>query len=654
MLAKPYSSSRAADLAERILHHKALYYAGHPEISDAAFDALEDELRQLAPTHPALAVVGADLTTDLPKVAHSSPMLSLQKTYDLDELLKWVGTEPVVGTLKIDGVSISLLYRDGSLVMAKTRGNGVIGEDVTPKVRWVTEVLPALPGISGDIEIRGELYCTDSRFIQLTETMQQLGLECPTSPRNIVAGLMGRKSHINLARFFGFFAFHVSSSSVDLGLKTETEQIAWLAARGFVLPKPERLEGQSAVAGYIERVRDLLAEGEIPLDGAVFTYDSIARQHALGLTSHHPRYKMSFKWQGQTATTRIQDVAWATSRLGIVTPVAIVAPVILSGATITNVTLHNAAHVKAYNLKAGDDVEIVRSGEVIPKFLQVVHAAEGEYRWPDACPSCAATLVFDDVRLKCPNELHCSAQQLGAVLNWIRAAEIEDLSEKRLAPLMELGLVRTMADLYRLNVEDFYRIPQTKEKMATKLYANIQKSRHLPLAQFLNGLGIEGSGLTTWEKLLAEFPTLDAILQASQEQLAAIDGFAEKTAAQIVLGLEVKRPLIDDLLAAGVVPKAATAATGEGPLSGQVFVITGALSQPRATVEKAIKAAGGRLSGSVAKTTHAVITDEPDSVSSKMQKAKALGIPVWSEARLWRAIEGLVDGDAMGSDDSGE
>jgi len=239
------------------------------------------------------------------------------------------------------------------------------------------------------------------------------------------------------------------------------------------------------------------------------------------------------------------------------------------------------------------------------------------------------------------------------VLNWIRAAEIEDLSEKRLAPLMELGLVRTMADLYRLKVEDFYRIPQTKEKMATKLYANIQKSRHLPLAQFLNGLGIEGSGLTTWEKLLAEFPTLDAILQAGQEQLAAIDGFAEKTAAQIVLGLEVKRPLIDDLLAAGVVPKAATAATGDGPLSGQVFVITGALSQPRATVEKAIKAAGGRLAGSVAKTTHAVITDEPDSASSKMQKAKALGIPVWSEARLWRAIKGLADGDGTGINDSG-
>ena len=637
---KSNNSSRIDYLAEQIIRHKAAYYAGQPVISDATYDAFEDELKRLAPDHPALDVVGGDVAADLPKVRHATPMLSLQKTYDLEELLKWVGDEPVVGTLKIDGVSISLLYTDGILVMAKTRGNGAVGEDVTSKVRWVAEVLPTLSGVLGAIEIRGEIYCKESRFVQLADAMQHLKLERPTSPRNIVAGLLGRKSHIDLARFFSFCAFSVTCSSGELGLKTESDQFDWLGARGFALPQSERVCAPVEVKRYIESVHEILAEGDIPVDGAVFTYDRLALQHALGLTSHHPRYKMSFKWQGQTAITRIHNVVWATSRLGIVTPVAIVAPVTLSGATITNVTLHNAAHVKAYDLKIGDEIEIVRSGEVIPKFLRVVQSAVGSYHWPQICPACSVPLIFDDVRLKCPNEAQCSAQQLGAVLNWIRAAEIEDLSEKRLAPLMQLGLVATMADLYLLRLEDFYQIPQTKEKMAAKLYGNIQKSRHLPLARFFNGLGIEGSGLTTWEKVLAEFPSLDQILAASPEQLQTVDGIAEITAAQIVAGLRAKRKLIEGLLQAGVAPIASAATVGDGVLSGQTFVITGALSQPRAVVEKAIKAAGGRLAGSVAKTTHAVITDEPDSNSSKMLKAKALGIPVWSEAELWAALAG--------------
>jgi DNA ligase (NAD+) len=304
------------------------------------------------------------------------------------------------------------------------------------------------------------------------------------------------------------------------------------------------------------------------------------------------------------------------------------------------VTLHNAAHVKTFALKVGDKIEIVRSGEVIPKFLQVVEAGDGDVELPKDCPSCGSHLQYDDVRLLCQNHDVCPAQQLGSILNWIRAAEIDDLSEKRLASLMSAGLVKAIPDLYRLKLEDFYQIPQTKEKMAAKLFANIDKSRYLPLSRFLSGLGIEGAGRTTWEKLLAEAPTLTDLIALSVEKIAAIEGFADKTATQLVAGLKAKKPIIDALLAAGVKPEAATAPASDGPLAGKQLVITGSLSRPRADIEKEIKAAGGRVGSSVSSATYAVVTEDDTSTSSKMVKARKLGIPVWNEAALKQALEG--------------
>jgi DNA ligase (NAD+) len=497
--------------------------------------------------------------------------------------------------------------------------------------------------VAAKIEIRGELYCTESQFIRLSETMVALGFERPTSPRNIVAGLLGRKANFELMRYVSFFAFDVVDYEEVLGFKTEMDKFAWLKDAGFVLPHPELLVSHEDVDAYLEKTKRLIEEDEVGLDGAVFSYNDLGLHAELGNTSHHPRYKMSFKWQGQTAQSTIKSVTWATSRLGIVTPVAVIEPVFLSGAQITNITLHNAAHVRAYNLKAGDVIEIVRSGEVIPKFLQVIEAASGEYSWPKKCPACGTALVFDDVRLKCTNVTGCPAQQLGTILNWIRSAEIDDLSEKRLVHLMNAGLVKTMADLYKLKVEDFYEIPQTKEKMATKLFGNIQASRHLSLARFMNGLGIEGTGLTSWEKLIEEFPSLKALQNASAADIEAVEGFAEKSANQIVEGLELRRGLIQSLLDAGVKPTAPSAAAVEarahGALIGKTIVITGALSRPRDEVEAAIKAAGGKLAGSVSKNTFAVVTEDPTSDSSKMRKARELGVKTWSEQDLWQHIE---------------
>lgn len=634
-----YDAAHVTKIADLVLHYKRHYYAGKPVASDRDFDKLEDELRKLSPNHPALSKVGGELNADLPKVAHDPPMLSLQKTYDLEELVTWAGADPVLGTVKVDGVSMALVYENGSLTMAKTRGNGHMGEDVTPKIRWVADAIPHLT-VNYRLEVRGELYCTEGQFLKLSDAMVALGLERPTSPRNIVAGLMGRKTHIDLARYFNFFAFTVYDAADDLKLTSDAEQMAWIGKQGFRLPFEKLCTGKAEILAYVDYVKGLLVSDEVPIDGAVFSYDSLAKQRGLGNTSHHPRFKMSFKWQGETATAKITDIHWATSRLGIVTPVAVIDPVFLSGAQITNITLHNAAHVKAYNLKSGDKIELVRSGEVIPKFLSIVEAGGGEHKLPTQCPSCGAELTFDDVRLKCLNVDKCPAQQVGSVLTWIRCAEIDDLSDKRLVPLMDAGLVKNAADLYRLKLPDFFKIPQTKEKMAAKLFQNIQKSRTLPLARFLNGLGIEGAGLTTWEKLLSEFPSLTAVRSALPQDIAKVEGFAEKSAADIHAGLVMRSDLIDDLLRAGVVPEMAARDDGTGALAGRTLVITGSLSRPRADVEKDIKSAGGRVASSVSKETFAVVTDDPDAGSSKMKKARQLGVQVWSEVDLLQALKG--------------
>jgi DNA ligase (NAD+) len=637
-----YNSERTSWLADEIVRHKRLYYAGSPEISDLDYDRLETELMKLSPSHPVLKMIGGkESEPGNQKVTHDPPMLSLDKTYELKDLYSWANGRDVLGTLKVDGTSMSLVYHDGAFSLAKTRGNGREGEDVTTKLKWVTDAIPRIAE-KLPFEVRGELYCSESNFVKLADEMVGLGLDRPSSPRNIVAGVLGRKIHGELARYFNFFAFDVIGLS---GFRTEIQKVEWLGKNGFRLPNPQLLNSPQEIDRYLAHVKSLMEENEVGCDGAVFSYDNLALHNELGMTSHHPRFKISFKWQGQTARSKIVRIDWATSRLGIVTPVAVIEPVDLSGATITNITLHNASHVRGYNLKSGDFIEIVRSGEVIPKFLSVVTPGSGAFEWPKSCPSCGGELFCDDIRLKCPNQSGCAAQRSGAVLNWIRAVGIDDLSDKRLQSMMDLNLVKVCSDLYNLTVKDLLTLPSTKEKMAQKLFDNIQKSKILPLPMFLNGLGIEGAGQTTWEKLLEAFPSLEQIRTATSEKIAAVDGFAERSAKQIVDGLLRNSNLIDSLLTAGVSPVVAAVDSGAArPLESMIFVITGELERPRKAVEDMIKRAGGRVGSSVSKTTSVLITNETESSSSKMVKAKALGLEIWSENMLVTKISSHDNG----------
>ncbi len=582
-------------------------------------------------------VGGTQAISEKPKVAHLVPMLSLDKTYLSDDILKWSEGEKVLGLLKIDGSSLHLHYSKGRLVKALTRGDGRYGEDVSDRAHWVSDV-PLRISVHEDFSVRGELYCPQSSFFELMSTMEGLGLEKPSSTRNIVAGLLGRKAYLYLLRYTRFFCFDIVDPKNTLSLRTELAKIEFLKDLGFSVPPYQICQSLAEINDFLTLGQQHMENSDYLIDGIVWVLNDLKKHSELGATAHHPRYKLAFKWAGATAVTRLKSIYWSTSRLGIVTPVAQIDPVELSGATISNVSLHNAQFVRSFALSAGDDIEVVRSGEVIPKFLRVVQKGNESPEFPEFCPSCQSPLHDDGVRLRCLNGAACPAQLSGQIVNWIRAVEIMDLSDKRLNQMIEAGLVQQPGDLYRLSKDQLLTLPQVKTKMADKLIERIGRTRKLPLAVFLNGLGIAGMGQNSWEKLTGSFGRavdLEFILNLKPEDIIPIPGFAERTAVQIVSGLQVARPLIADLLEVGVLPEKMEGGTSDDlPLKDQSFVITGTLGRPRSEYEQAIKSKGGKLSGSVSSKTTALIIEDLNSTSNKAKTARELGVPLWSEAEL--------------------
>ena len=634
-------------LAEKISALRQAYYEGNPLVSDIEYDELERQLQILDPTHELLQKVGystAATTASATKVRHTLPMLSLQKTYAITELLAWQKDMPIVGTHKIDGISLALVYQSGRLIMAKTRGDGLWGENVTHKALAVPSIAKTITHPAAEIEIRGELCCSLPNFLLLAQEMQKLELPKPTSPRNVVAGMLGRNEYHELARYFTFFAYNLIYSDV-LDLKTEEMKLQRLQELGFSLPYPKRLTSTTDIDSYLQQVRKAMGDDEYGIDGAVFAIDDLAHAAELGDTSHHPRSKMSFKWQGETAVAKVLAIEWDVSRNGVVTPIAKIAPTKLSNATIQRVTLHNASFVQLHAVNIGDSIRIVRSGEVIPKFLAVEQrVSSASASLPTHCPCCSTALTFDGVRLLCSNSA-CSAQIMLAILHWLRCVGVKDLGKERLQLLIDRGLVRSITDLYRLRSDDLLQLPMTKEKLATKLIDNIQNSKKLATEKFLHGLGIQGCGATTWRDLLRHGYDLNAILNLTVEELVEVEGFAEKSATQLVQGLQDKRSLIADLLTCGFEFSDATQSNqASQALQGKVYVISGSMSKPRSYYEQLITTHGGSLSSSVSSNTTALITNKPESTTSKVVAAKKHGIMIIDEESFLHKLARLTDG----------
>jgi DNA ligase (NAD+) len=626
--------NRIQELEKIILHHKERYYLGHSEISDEAYDRLEDELRSLDSKNPVLELVGFNQSAISEKVEHQKKMLSLEKTYDEENLIKWIKNEAVVSIFKIDGSSCSLIYENGHLVMAKTRGDGQFGENITKKAIFIPDIPKYLAG-NKSLEVRGEVYCIEKRFYELSTEMQSMGLEAPASQRNIVAGLLGRKENIQLCRHLSFQAFDVIESEK---FSLEHQKLERLKQFGFLTPEYTIHQGSMDLGDRIKEAKDFMVNGDYLIDGLVFIYDDIHLHRELGETGHHPRYKLALKFAGETKITKITDIEWGVSRNGTLTPVAHVEPTELSGAMITRVTLHNLGMVQNFQLKVGDKIEIIRSGEVIPKFLGVAEKSGNPFVYPNKCPGCHSELKIQDIWLYCEND-KCTSRIKEEILNYVQRAGIDDISDKRLSEMINKGLVEKIPDLYLLKEEDFLVLDKVKDKLAHKMFHNIQKSKHLGLAQFMTAIGIEGVSLTKSEKIIAHgYNTLDKILSLTLEKMLEIEGFAEKSSEAILSSIKNKKKLIDELLRVGVVVKADEISLGEGPLKGLKFCITGELSEPRPQMEKLIKNKGGVIAG-VSKNLNYLVTNENESTSSKFVKAKSLGIPIINEHQLLKLLE---------------
>lgn len=629
------NTSRIQELERLILHHKERYYLGHAEISDEKYDKLEQELKKLDPQNPVLQLVGFKQTENPNKVEHQKKMLSLDKTYEEKDLIRWAGNKEVVSVFKIDGSSCSLIYENGHLVTAKTRGDGQLGENISKKAIFIPDIPKHVSGLRS-FEVRGEVYCIEKKFFILSKEMQALGLEAPTSQRNIVAGLLGRKENIQLCRHLSFQAFDIITEEK---FSHEHQKLDVLKGAGFITPDYEIHKAGKDLKSRIAEAKDFMTNGDYLIDGLVFIYDDLKIHSELGETSHHPRYKIAFKFAGETKVAKINSIEWGVSRNGTLTPVALIEPTVLSGAEIRRVTLHNFGMVQNFLLKSGDKIEIIRSGEVIPKFLGVIERSQDVFTYPQKCPSCNSRLIIQDIWLYCDNE-QCPAKIREEILNYIQKSGIDDVSDKRLEELINKGLVEGIPDLYRLKLEDFLLLDKVKEKLAAKMFENIQKTKQQGLAQFITAIGVEGVSTTKSEKIIAQgYNTLEKIQSLTLDKMLTFEGFAEKSSASILNSLEKKKKLIAELLSVGVKVKADEVVTGEGPLSGMKFCITGELSQPRTEIEKIIKQNGGVIAG-VSKNLNYLVTNEEESGSNKYVKAQALGIAIINEKQLKHMIEG--------------
>ena len=620
-------------LAEEIRRHKDLYYQGRAEISDEEFDYLEAKLREIDPENEILKAVGSAVSSNN-KVEHARKMLSLNKTYKIEELIKWIEGREVVSTFKIDGSSCSLIYQKGKLVLGKTRGDGSFGEDISSKIKNLKQIPKNIINDEDELEVRGEIFITETDFFALSEEMQKRGLEKPNSQRNIVAGILGRKENIDLASFLSFYAFELYSDEKFL---TEEKKFQKLQVYGFQTPEYLVHKTQNSLQEAILEAQNFISEGDYLIDGLVLSFNDLKLHDTLGETAHHPRYKMAFKFQGETKETLIQEILWQVSRNGILTPVASVEPVVLSGATVSRVTLHNFGLVKQFELKAKDKIEIVRSGEVIPKFLRVVESSQTSFSYPEICPSCGEKVSVVDIRLLCENP-QCPDKIKEEILNFIHKIGIDDLSSKRLEEMIKRKMVTDIPSLYDLTEEKLLTLDKVKEKLASKIIHNIQITKIISLPVFLSALGISGGAINKCQKIVDNgFDSIMKIKLLDVEKLMQIESFAEKSATEFIRSLDEKRSLIDALLERGFEFKKEEQIANENIL-GKKFCITGTLSMKRGDIQKLIKLNGGINVSSVTKETDYLVTNDTESTSSKFVKAKELNIPILNEEKLLKLI----------------
>ncbi len=670
-MSSPAIEKKIEALREKIRHHEYRYYVlDDPEISDADFDKLMNELKRIEAEYPKLVTpdsptqrVGGKPREGFVKAKHSSPMLSLDNAYSEEELRDWERRVHELSgrtdleymcELKLDGRSLALVYSDGRLERGITRGDGSIGEDVTLNVRTVRSVPLVVAkdklkkaGIPADFEVRGEMLMPLAAFRKLNEERERQGLATFANPRNFTAGTVRQlEPSITAQRRMDYFAYFLLKEG-QFFFDRQSKAMDALELAGFkVNPNRKLAKNLDEVWKFIQSWEAKRESLPYEIDGIVVKVDRTAWQRELGFTGKAPRWAIAYKYAARGAVTQIEDIVPQVGRTGKLTPVAWLKPVPIGGTTVSRATLHNMDVIEELGVKIGDWVEVERGGDVIPKVVKVVEdkdhpRGDKQFEMPDHCPVCGGNVVRTpgEADHRCVNA-NCPAKLQGTILHFAsrHVMNIDGLGEVLVNQLTERGLVKNVADLYKLTKDGLLQLDRMGEKSAENVLAEIEASKKLPLERVIYGLGIRFVGERTAQFLAQHFGSLDAIMKASAEELEEVNEVGPRIAESIVefFGDEHNRKLVSDLRKAGLTFTGQKKEKGT-KLAGKTFVLTGTLARhTRDEAKKMIEDAGGRVSGSVSKKTDYVVAGSD--AGSKLDKARELGVSVIGEEELEKLV----------------
>jgi DNA ligase (NAD+) len=658
-------------LRDKIRYYEHRYYVlDDPEISDADFDKLMQQLKKLEAENPELITpdspsqrVGGKAREGFVKVRHSSPMLSLDNTYNEDELRGWErrvhelsGRKDVeyVCELKLDGMSLALHYEDGHLLRGVTRGDGTTGEDVTANVRTVRSVPLSIPkevlkktGVPQTFEVRGELLMPIAAFKKLNQEREKQGLATFANPRNFAAGTVRQlEPSITASRRLDYFAYMLLQNGRTY-FPRQWETMNALEKLGFKTNLHRELaKNMEEVWAFIQQwegKRELLP---YEIDGIVIKVDRVSLQEELGYTGKAPRWAIAYKYAARGGVTKIEDILVQVGRTGKLTPVAALRPVPIGGTTVTRATLHNMDEIERLGVKIGDWVQVERGGDVIPKVVSVVEDKEHprgtkSFHMPERCPVCGGHVVRTEGEAdhRCVNA-NCPAKLRESILHFASRSvmNIEGMGDALVNQLTERGFVKNLADIYKLTKDDLLKLERMGDKSAENVLGEIEASKKLPLERVIYGLGIRFVGERTAEFLAEHFGSLDALMKASEEELQEVNEVGPRIAKSMIEFFQESRnrELVEQLRKAGLTFAGKKKERGT-KLAGKTFVLTGTLSRySREEAKKMIEDAGGRVSGSVSKKTDYVVAGED--AGSKLDKAKELGVAVIGEKEMEKLL----------------
>lgn len=672
-----FADTRAEDLAEaerlrkEIRHNEYLYYVlDAPEITDAEYDRMMVRLREIEAEYPDSVPadsptqrVGGRASSQFTEVRHLEPLLSLGNVFSAEELRAF--DERVKGGLpegsrveyvmepKIDGLACSLIYENGRLVRAATRGDGTVGENVTANVRTIRSIPLVLKAPEGEtlpelLDVRGEVYMPRHAFMQLNEQRAERGESEFANPRNAAAGSLRQLDpQVTASRSLSFFAYYLVGEGAR---EKHSESLAALARYGFKVSENYKVvENIDEAIKYIADFNELRQRLAYDTDGAVIKVNDVYQQRILGATGKDPRWATAYKYPPEQAETTLEDIDWRVGRTGVLTPTAVLTPVKLSGSVVSRATLHNEDFIRSKDIRIGDRVLINKAGEIIPEVLRVVTekrtGEEKEVEIPTKCPDCGWSVERKgaEAAIRCTNP-HCPALGREGLIHFVsrEAMNIEGCGPSVINALLDAGLVRDAADLYSLKKEDILKLERMGERSADKLLAAIAASKANELDKLLFALGIRHVGAKVARTLAVEFGSMEALLTAEAEQLAAIRDIGAVIAESVVTWLSVptNRDLLERLAAAGLTMTfTAPASSEDNPFFGKTLVFTGTMpTLGRAEAKTMAQDVGAKVSGSVSKKTDYVIAGAE--AGSKLEKAQALGVTVLDEAEFLKMLKG--------------